>query len=63
MTFGEKLKTLRNKLNMSQETMAREMNVSFSTINRWERGHNNPGYKAKAAFDKICKQYNIQFKD
>lgn len=32
---------------MSQEMFAKEKGVAFITVNRWEKGHNNPNYKAK----------------
>ena len=38
MTFGEKVKFARLQLFLSQEKFAKELNVSFATINRWERG-------------------------
>jgi transcriptional regulator with XRE-family HTH domain len=33
---SEEIKNIRNKLCVSQEVFARLLNVSFSTINRWE---------------------------
>ena len=64
MTFGEKIKIARLKLFLSQEDMAKELGVAFSTVNRWERGHHNkPTFKAQADFDKLCRKHNIDFKD
>ena len=40
MTFGERVKQVRLALNLSQEEMAKELGVSFATINRWENSHN-----------------------
>jgi transcriptional regulator with XRE-family HTH domain len=58
--FGEKVKAVCYKLFLNQEDMARELGVSFSTVNRWERGHHNkPVFKAQAAFDKLCKKHGI----
>jgi len=48
MTFGEKVKAVRKKLFKSQGDMGNELGVSFSTVNRWERGHYNPNFKAQA---------------
>lgn len=36
MTPAEKLVRIRAELNLSQEALARELGVSFATINRWE---------------------------
>lgn len=38
----EGIKNLRLSLGWSQERMAREIGVSFSTVNRWERGRSEP---------------------
>lgn len=61
MTFGEKVKAARYKLFLSQQAMAERLNVSFSTVNRWERGRSEPNFKAQAEFDKLCKENNIAF--
>jgi len=36
------IKGLREKLGMTQEQLAREVGVSFKTVNRWERGKSKP---------------------
>ena len=41
MEFSEKVKTARAQLNLSQERFAAKLNVSFATVNRWEKGHSN----------------------
>ena len=38
MSFAEKVKFVRTELKLSQEDLARELGVSFATINRWENG-------------------------
>lgn len=54
MTFGEKVKQVREKLNLSQEELAKELGVSFATINRWEKGHTHPTYETLQRFEKFC---------
>lgn len=39
---AEEIKRLRTSLGWSQERMARELGVSFCTVNRWERGKTVP---------------------
>ena len=39
MSFAEKVKEARKQLNISQEKLAAKLGVSFSTVNRWEKGH------------------------
>ena len=38
MTFAEKVKYVRGKLLLSQEDLAKQVGVSFATVNRWEKG-------------------------
>lgn len=54
MTFGEKVKQVREKLNLSQEELAKELGVSFATINLWEKGHTHPTYETLQRFEKFC---------
>lgn len=63
MSFSEKVKYVRTKLKLSQEDLARELGVSFATINRWENGSYNPSRLAKKAFDDFCKENNIVEED
>jgi len=35
---GEEIRALRERLGWSQEQMAQRLGVSFTTVNRWERG-------------------------
>lgn len=42
-----KIKTLRKQLGLSQEDLARELGVSFATVNRWENGKTQPSKLAK----------------
>ncbi len=59
MTFAEKMQTVRKQLFLSQEAMAKELGVSFATVNRWEKGKCEPGYKAQKAFNDLCEKNNI----
>ena len=60
MTFGERVKQVRLALNLSQEEMAKELGVSFATINRWENSHNNPTYEALQRFEQFCVKKNLK---
>lgn len=61
MEFKEKLLYVRAKLNMTQVDIAKELGVSFQTINRWELGKVTPTKKAEYAFELYCKEKNIRF--
>lgn len=59
MSFAEKVKFVRTKLNLSQEELAHKLGVSFATINRWENGSYNPSRLARKAFDNFCVENEI----
>ena len=61
MEFSEKIRFVRDKLDMSQEDLARALNLSFATINRWENGKAKPIKITQAAFDSFCKKRGIAF--
>ena len=49
----DEIKRLRLALSWSQERMARELGVSFCTVNRWEKGKSNPSPMALKALGRI----------
>lgn len=61
MEFKDKVFQLRMQLNMSQETLARDLGVCYATVNRWEKGSNTPRPQQIFAFEKYCKQHNIVY--
>ena len=63
MSFAEKVKHVRIELNLSQEGLARELGVSFATINRWENGSYNPSRLATRAFEDFCEKRTINFSE
>jgi DNA-binding transcriptional regulator YiaG len=63
MEFSEKVKYVRDKLGMSQEDLARALNLSFATINRWENAKAKPIKIALAAFNSFCESHGIEFND
>ncbi len=50
MSIDEMLKLIRKELNISQELLARDLNVSYATLNRWE---NNKAKPSRLAMDKL----------
>lgn len=60
MEFAEKVKHVREQLQLSQETLAKELGVSFATVNRWESGKFMPSYKAMKAFEAFCVNNGIK---
>ena len=52
--FAVLIKDIRRQLALSQEDLARQLGVSFATVNRWENGKSRPSKLAKAQFDSYC---------
>ena len=63
MGFSEKIKTLRQECLLSQEAFAKELGVSFATVNRWEKGTSTPRPQQVYAFEKYCEKRNVYFKE
>lgn len=61
MTFAEKVKHVRDVLQLSQEKFAILLGVSFATVNRLENGHAVPSYATMLKFENLCKQNKIEF--
>ena len=59
MTYPEIIKEVRTQLKLSQEELARELKVSFSTINRWETGKSTPSKMAKRLLIEFCKNKKV----
>ncbi len=54
MRLVDFIKDVRQQLTMSQEQLAKALNVSFSTINRWENGKAAPSNLAQKIFFDFC---------
>ena len=61
--YKDALVELRLKLNISQEELAKLLGVSFSSVNRWENGRNQPTKIAKAKLKKLFNENSIVFED
>lgn len=48
------VKEVRRQLAISQEDLARELGVSYATVNRWENGQAKPSRLARAQLDAFC---------
>ena len=61
MSFCDDIRTIRQKCFLSQEAFAKELGVSFATVNRWESGKTKPTYKTMKLIDDFCKKNKIVF--
>lgn len=63
MTYSEAIKKIRQKCFLSQEAFARELEVSFSSINRWESGKTKPNLSAMKKLKDFCAANNADFSE
>ena len=54
------VKEVRRQLSISQEDLARELGVSYATVNRWENGQAKPSKLARAQLDAFCDRMTAQ---
>lgn len=56
LILGERIKKARKKANLTQQELAKRINISYPTLNRYERGHVIPGADilAKIAKELAC---------
>ena len=54
--LSEKIKTLRKKMSWSQEDLAREIGVSLSTVQRWEKKGGKPIWLARMELEKLFRK-------
>lgn len=55
----ERLRALRQKLNLSQEQLAARLDVSFATVNRWETGKGRPQAAQRNALERLFDEAGV----
>ena len=63
MIFSEKVTTLRAILMLTQKELAKELGVSFATVNRWESQGIEPQFLTLKKFERYCEEHNIHLGD
>lgn len=63
MKFQDKVIYARAKLNISQTRLAELLQVSLTTISRWENGKVTPTKKDLLVFSEFCKEQKIIFSE
>jgi DNA-binding transcriptional regulator YiaG len=56
---GNLIRTLRQKLSMTQEEFAHEIAVTVSTVNRWENAHAEPSKLAWKAINDLARKRGV----
>ena len=60
--YAALIKEIRGQLALSQEDLARQLGVSYATVNRWENEQSKPSKLAKGQLDAFCKKMTGQGK-
>ena len=55
------IKQIRTYLNISQTELAEQLNVTFTTVNRWENGKARPNIKAMKALKQYCVEHDLPY--
>ena len=63
MDYQKSIKELREKMILSQTEFAKELGVSFASVNRWENGQFEPTIKVKRKLAPYFKKYKINVED
>lgn len=61
--YPSAIRRLRAKLNISQTELAAILGVSFTSVNRWEKGHHQPTVIAKEKLKELFIENNIRFEE
>lgn len=59
MHYGDVIKAIRAELGITQEQLAHALDVSYSTINRWENNHSTPSKLAKLRILDYCTKAGV----
>ncbi|MDY0139323.1 MAG: helix-turn-helix transcriptional regulator [Candidatus Izemoplasmatales bacterium] len=61
--YPSAIRRLRAKLNISQTELAAILGVSFTSVNRWEKGHHQPTVIAKEKLKELFMKNDIKFEE
>jgi len=60
MDYSKLIKSLREKMLLTQTEFAEKLGVSFGSVNRWENGKHEPTMKVKRQLKKLFIKYEIE---
>lgn len=59
--FANAIKDLRKQMHLSQQAFAKELGVSYATINRWENQKQEPSSLAIHMVRDYCRRNKLEF--
>lgn len=54
------VKSIRERLGVTQEKLAAQLGVTFSSVNRWENGHRKPSPLAMRSIEELATKIGLQ---
>ena len=61
MSFADAIIKLRSERRISQRQLAEELNVSFTSVNRWENGRTMPNKMTVLVIRQYCADHGLDF--
>ena len=61
MSLADEIQIVRHSAFLTQLDFANELNVAFSTVNRWETGKSSPNQSVIKMLKEFCEDRNIDF--
>ncbi len=61
MKFSQAIYQLRESMHLSQEAFAKELGVSFTSVNRWENESQTPSPLALKMIKALCEKQGLPF--
>ena len=61
MTFADAILKLRSERRMSQTQLAKELGVSYTSVNRWENGRYFPTKMMRLVICRYCEKHHLEF--
>lgn len=63
MGFPEEIKRIRQRCFLTQQDFAKEIQVAFSTVNRWEGGKAKSNLIAMKHIKEFCEKHNLLYQE
>ena len=61
MALSDNLRMMRKKQFLTQEALANELEVTISTVNRWETGKSSPNLSTMKKIKDYCANNNVNY--